>query len=378
MNMNLTFSDLQRQLFGQQSTLIRFWRWWTGELRQAVPERLLQYMQSADRSLHVLLADGRVLIHVRDDGGMKRIAALDWTDGSPEHAEHISAVIDRDAPVTTGCVVALSNDRVLRRIVELPIDTEERLADVLSYEMDRLTPLSASQVYFDYEVVKRDAANGKIEVQLTVAQRSFVDELTEKLEACGLQATVIRPAEISSIRPRESEINLLPAQKRQRPAWQDRTLPFGLAAIAAILAMVALSLPLVYQQRALDDLMREIDAVRPAAIAVAETRDEIDRVRAQNGFFAARRASSPIVVSLLDELTRVVPDDTWLTRLEVRGRVVRMQGESERASALISQLESSDRLRNATFSSPVTKNPRTSNDRFIIEAEISPATEAAQ
>ena len=33
-------------------------------------------------------------------------------------------------------------------------------------------------------------------------------------------------------------------------------------------------------------------------------------------------------------------------------------------------LEASDLIENATFSSPVTKNPRTSNDRFAIEARI--------
>jgi general secretion pathway protein L len=72
----------------------------------------------------------------------------------------------------------------------------------------------------------------------------------------------------------------------------------------------------------------------------------------------------------MDEITRVVPDNTWLVRFEVRGPKLGIQGESEGASSLLALLEASDLIENATFSSPVTKNPRTSNDRFAIEARI--------
>jgi len=90
----------------------------------------------------------------------------------------------------------------------------------------------------------------------------------------------------------------------------------------------------------------------------------------EQGFFATRRAELPTTIRLMDEITRVIPDDTWLVRLEVRGSKLRIQGESEGASSLLALLEASDLIENATFSSPVTKNPRTSNDRFAIEAGI--------
>ena len=81
----------------------------------------------------------------------------------------------------------------------------------------------------------------------------------------------------------------------------------------------------------------------------------------------------PTKIRLLDEITRVMPDDTWLSQVQVKGGIVRIQGESEGASSLIGLMENSDLLRDVSFSSPVTKNPRTSNDRFVIQASIEAA-----
>ena len=70
----------------------------------------------------------------------------------------------------------------------------------------------------------------------------------------------------------------------------------------------------------------------------------------------------------VDESARVRNSVTLV--VQVDGNTVRIHGESERASSLIGLIEESALLKDARFSSPVTKNPRTSNDRFVIEAVI--------
>ena len=40
----------------------------------------------------------------------------------------------------------------------MPAATEENLPQVLSFEMDRLTPFRSDEVYFDHRVVGRDRA----------------------------------------------------------------------------------------------------------------------------------------------------------------------------------------------------------------------------
>jgi general secretion pathway protein L len=117
-------------------------------------------------------------------------------------------------------------------------------------------------------------------------------------------------------------------------------------------------------------LEERISELQPAAVAADETRSAIIEADRQGSFFADKRNSTPTKIQLLDEISRIVPDDTWLTRIQVNGATVRIQGESEGASSLIGLIEESELLQNASFSSPVTKNPRTTNDRFVIEAQI--------
>ena len=62
---------------------------------------------------------------------------------------------------------ASRTDEALVRRVTMPAATEENLRQVLGFEMDRLTPFRADDVYFDYRVVSRDAAAG----QLAIAAR---------------------------------------------------------------------------------------------------------------------------------------------------------------------------------------------------------------
>jgi len=75
-------------------------------------------------------------------------------------------------------------------------------------------------------------------------------------------------------------------------------------------------------------------------------------------------------VELLRELTAILPDDTWLDRLQVKGDSVQIIGQSSKASALIGIVESSKLFSGAAFTSPVTTDPRTGKERFMLSARI--------
>jgi len=71
----------------------------------------------------------------------------------------------------------------------------------------------------------------------------------------------------------------------------------------------------------------------------------------------------------MDELTRILPDDTWITRLDIKGSELEIQGQSSSAAALIPLIESSSILQNPRFRSPVTQIPRSDAERFQLSAE---------
>ena len=91
------------------------------------------------------------------------------------------SLLERNGELRGRARVALGPDEALVRRVTMPAATEENLRQVLEFEMDRLTPFRADEVYFDYRVVSRDVAAGQLVIQLAVARREAVDARVREL-----------------------------------------------------------------------------------------------------------------------------------------------------------------------------------------------------
>jgi general secretion pathway protein L len=70
-------------------------------------------------------------------------------------------------------------------------------------------------------------------------------------------------------------------------------------------------------------------------------------------------------VVMLEALTRVLPDGTWLQRLEINNDDLRLVGQSRDAAALIALLETSPFFKNVRLAAPVT--PVSGGEQFVIE-----------
>jgi general secretion pathway protein L len=81
------------------------------------------------------------------------------------------------------------------------------------------------------------------------------------------------------------------------------------------------------------------------------------------------------VTELLDALTRLAPDDAWLTELQITGSDIRLTGAASSATALLGLIEQSVSFRNAAFRSPVVQDSRLGRERFDLGAQIAPRGE---
>ena len=338
-----------------ESLLQRFWRWWSGEIVYFVPPGIRDAFDRKESIVVVSVRDQEMIVEYRSGSERQRL--------DEKSLAHL--------PEAAAAIVELSPAQIVRRQVQLPFGTEDRIADVIGFEMDRLTPFSADDVYFHSRIAGRDTARRVIKVDLILALRKTVDEILERLEQRQIIASkVTLPGAAETTERGLASVNLLPADRTVKAKSRRPLLTTALTALAALLLVVAVTYPFVQQQIQLGRLEKQISELQPAAVAAGETRGAIVEAGRQSNFFADKRNSTPTKIQLLDELTRVVPDDTWLTRIQITGTTVRIQGESEGASSLIGLIEASELLHDARFSSPVTKNPRTSNDRFVVEAQI--------
>ena len=108
-------------------------------------------------------------------------------------------------------------------------------------------------------------------------------------------------------------------------------------------------------------------------------RTELERRIGDYNFALERKYAFPGAVQVLDDVTRILPDDTWLTQLELhtmRGkdaqREMTLRGESANAGRLVALLEDSKLFTQAAPRSPTTKIQPGPGEIFDVSAHLAP------
>lgn len=343
--------------------------WWLGELAGMVPARLRQRLQRRARSLVVVPRGQDLQIHLQSGDQSESLGLVETANRSSDEVRQIvSTMLSGDRFRRADVVLRVPADEVLSRSLELPTGAEDDLRQALRFQIDRLTPFSADEVYFDHIVRDRDIAAKRMTVELFVAPRERIAEAVERLREVHLP-----PAAIDIANGRDGLATMLDP-KTGGPASR-RTGAVSLANVALIvavslLAAAAVYVPLAQQQRERTLLETRVTAIKADAAEAASMRDELERLLQQDSFLLDRKRDSISVVEVLDELSRALPDDTWVLEFRVRDGEIRLLGYSSSASALVGLLDSSSAFKTPRFVSPVTQDQRSGKERFHIAFKI--------
>jgi general secretion pathway protein L len=218
-------------------------------------------------------------------------------------------------------------------------------------------------VYFNYRVVARRPQNQQLDVQLSVVPRAVVEGVIDwvidwKLVQAKADDQVDRDERIFAFEPGSAEPRSSSALQR------------GLLVANLVLLITVIVIPFVQQNHYLEQLRARLSEVRAAATTASNLQQRIDQHLERSRYLFAQKAGQPASVALLEELSRRIPDETWLFRAEVRDGRVHLQGTSTRASALIAELEGSRFLEDVHFASPVTQDGASGRERFHLSASI--------
>jgi general secretion pathway protein L len=347
-----------------------FGRWWLGELRGCVPRQLLRLVAPAgDRLLAEVAGDDLVLrlvsgSNVQELGRCPR--RLAGEAGGAEPLRRLLDGLDRSGSRTV--VLRLPASAALRKTIDLPDAAAENLRDVLAFDMERQTPFSPDQVYFDGEIASRDAERKRIRVALVVVPRAAADPLIEWLQAAGMPCDEIEVAAGGAAPP--AIIPLLREKRSAHGRRAPRRIAIGLAVIAAGLAAAAVVIPLERQQRFGAALAADVAQARKQADALRQMREEVDTLTKLEDFLIDKKRARPPVVVVVDGLTQVLPDDTWLFRVRVVGDEVQTFGYSAAASNLIQPIDTSPLFKEPQFRAPLMREPRVDAERFHIGLQL--------
>jgi general secretion pathway protein L len=271
----------------------------------------------------------------------------------------------RSKPKWNQVVFRLPGARALSKVVSLPLAAEANLRQVIGFEIDRYTPFRLDQVYYDVHVLDRQTGARRLQVQITVVLRSVLDPFLERLAQLGLSPDVVDVADGNE------DINLLPLEKRPSRSRAEARLTGILFLVTLLTLMVAVLLPL-WQQRQIEKALGPlVRSAQQEAQKVSELRDNLQEFIQSSRFLVEKKQSAPLVIDILNELTAILPDSTWVEQLEIKDDAVQIRGQSMEASSLIGLVEKSGLFHGVMFLSPVTADRRTGRDRFFLSAQLS-------
>lgn len=342
-----------------------FLSWWGHALAAWLPPRLRQLL-GMDR--------GRLLVQVEADALRLRLQRGDAIRelGSAPLLTGMGPARD---PLAPALGVRLSDlprwlllpaATSLRRRLPLPAAAAERLRDVLGFEIERQTPFTADAVAFDARVLG-GGEGGSLDAELVVVPHAALDP---QLAALGPLAPLLAGIDVAATDGTPLQVNLLPPGQRyrSRDLWLRWNLAF--AAIAVLALALALGQMLANRRAAAEAFAARIDALAAPARQAAAQRQELDALIEGQKFLQRTRNAHPTAVEIMDELSRRLPDGTYLEKLAIEGNRLTLIGLSNEAPALVGRLQDSTLWRSPALAGALQTDPATRKDRFTLTAEI--------
>ena len=390
------FADLKQRLrdSAHRMGLPAFWRWWMGQLAPLVPAApRAAFKRRMLRPVISFAQDAATLWMPRTTNGALAYAATAHIPLAGDAAavqQAGRAVIDTlprvaygAGPAAVKIVVALPPGQVLRKQIRLPAAVEQDLRQTLTYDLDRHSPFKPDEIYFDAAVVGRDAQKGEIRVDWAAALRSAVADARRRADSWGATVVAITPDAPGADGPVTaggSRLNLLPHADRPAVAWWRRWRLWVPLAVVAIVALISVVLPIWQKRGYVIALSQNTEQVRLQADASSALRQQLETMTGDYNYVLGKKYGFPSQVQVLDDVTKLLPDDTWLTQLEVKSapkgkeprRELLLRGESANAGRLVSLLEDSKVFVEAAPRSPTTKIQPGPGEIFDLGAQVAP------
>jgi len=356
-----------------------FLTWWSNALGSWLPPRLRAVFGLAQQRLLLRLQDETLGVSLTvpaqpGESPVRTLAEIPWVLSEHGDEEPLSRLL---APRINGLPrwLLLPVGAGLRRRMSLPAAAADRLRDVLGFEIDRQTPFQADQVYYDARMLGR-RGDGQIDAELVVVPRVALERA---LAALGQPLTAtLAGVDMADAQGAPLGVNLLPGAQRSRR--RDPRAVWNLALIAIALIAIGGGLWQIRKNREAAADAFEIEAKRrsdQARKVAAEKKQLVDLVEGLR-FLQQTRNGRPSTVEVLDELSRRLPDNTYLERVSIEGDRLQIVGLSSEAPRLIERLQSSRLWHSMNLTGALIPDQGKNMDRFTLAAELNIQTPGAK
>ncbi len=169
--------------------------------------------------------------------------------------------------------------------------------------------------------------------------------------------------------PGASKMNLL-AQGCHKRSKTPMALTVILLSIFLALGLFWVASPLQIEEWKVEAMDREIAARKDEVRKVEILKKDLQNVEKELSAIRTFKSSRPMAMVLLKEITRILPENAWLSRLRVVDSAIETEGYAASATEIVPKLEASKYFKKVEFASSTNRDPRTNLDHFIIKMEI--------
>ena len=364
----------------------RFARWYGGQARGLLPERVARWLLEP--------SEPGLIIEIGPVGDRDGPAPV-WVTPVRGERRFETQVVAGDAPRVTGTMVAKVRARggevflkipaqiCLTRTFDIPREAVERLSGLLDAEVVRRTPFALADVVHGARVKANAGESFAGEaLRLTVRQAIVRRDLAEEEALRG----GMRLADFDGLRVDEPDgggaVTMRMRAARVRPQWPGR-----MAGLLTGACVVIAGAGIVATLRGLEAGQARVTIELTQATAKAQAvRSLVDGASGESRLLSSLRAAKserPQLSDIIEELSRLLPEGTWVSELRLfedkpGEPLLSITGYSDRATGLVALLERSQMFAGTALAAAITPDPVEGRDRFQLQTRLAVTAGAAR
>ena len=349
-------------MIGTESSLTRIWNDFINSTALMCEEILDHFSSSNIVTIEERQDVGTFLVRISPQDGKNRTEVIRFFPNQTSEQKDL----ERIATDVNGHKVQLilNPSRFLIREIPLPSQAETFVHNIIETQIDQLTPWTKDKAIFGHKILR--TTNENIFVALAATDKQNIDPILRSLE--NLKPSTLSLSIAPSTADGTPEIPLLRKDLGRIQFGQLRKF----LSYLLIISIGTAALINMYSSWSLSSLNEEYDAIQrkiSAGRSISMEPKTLSDVELQ--LYSRKLYSLPLTL-VLEEISKIIPDNSSLTEFEYSGNSIRMVGTSEDPSGLINPIEQSKILSDAKFFSATTKGPEDKAGQFHIEAQIKP------
>ncbi|MGC2776751.1 MAG: PilN domain-containing protein [Bradyrhizobium sp.] len=272
--------------------------------------------------------------------------------------------------------VMLMPYRFLSRPLDLPKRAVEFLDAMIRSQLDRLTPWAANEAVFGY-TAPVEISGERITTTVIAAPRTTLDPLIRVAESWSAGSIVLFAAPEAALAKVDDPLGSTGGTRLTEQRLRG-SLDVGRTsrALTAVLLAAAVSATLsVAMTSNIGGKLEEQQTLLSHGISQRRAALRLDPDGSDNpalrGLMRRKQEMAADVV-LLEALSRILPDNTYVTELRIEKDKLQIVGMTQDAPALVKLIEQSAHFTHATFVAPTTRSADDPGEHFHIEAGIKP------